>query len=575
MKKAPADASSPSSAESPPPPVRLRPLLGVEPERYLPLVFSGVLLLIFASVFLLPAVRNPGVAVLIYTSPTGSSVYVDNQRVGSTPVEVFLERGTRELRLEHPWFHEETFTYTAGNQLFRIPFHTRPRELWRRLELAEPEALITDSAKDFTQWALAEEPTARRRSPRVLADAVAAWYADPASQPVPGGPAAGESYNDSGEIAALLHLAPAFLSHQGAGADFLRASTLDRAAGGVLSAFTALEVVQNFVRLEKTSRGFFRVLDAVLPDAAAAELRAGNWYRTARERHATALAAAGYEEVPPDVGEIQRARFAGVPFIRVPPIQTLVGMQRDDSLHEDPLRVPHLVRSDSFWLMQSAVSNSLFGEFLADNPEWGPGATATLRERELVTQDHLAAWNNREELNEEQWLRQPVRYVSYPLAQEFAAWFNARLQAEGYNLVARLPYSEEWELAALLDGADLYDPVFRDGFLTGPKAADSGHSGNLGFYHLMGNTWEWTASAFAPAAYALRPFEVDMASLAETQESLHAELPFRAVRGGSWGNRSDEVTLAAVGGQPHYWSSPFLGFRLALASPESIRMSQR
>jgi|GEM_PF-2286803 len=591
-RKQPAEASSSGPEELTPPPVKLRPVFGVAPEHYLPALFVTIIALVFAAIFMVPALRNPGVNVRVHSTPAGSAVYIDGRRVGSTPTTVFLDRGAREVRLTHPWFADESFTYEAGNQVFRVPFRPRTRPLSRRLELRDPHGLLTAAASEFAHWALGEPPTVRRPRPAVLTDAVRAWYAEPEHKPLERdtllpriGPNRDAHPADAEELTAsdLLRVTGALLEHEGAAADYLGALATDRAAGGVVSGPAVLEIVHNIIHLQNSSHAFFELLAAVTPADLDERVAASDWYRGARERLDTAIAAASQEEVPIELDTPGLEEHAEVEFVRVPAVESLIGMQRDAPQPLERLRAPHVVKSGEFRLMRAPVSNALFERFLADRPEWGPEHTEELREQGLVTQDHLAEHASRPEhatggqdaegdataeFDLETWLRQPVRYVSYPVAEAFVSWFNERLADEGGNFVARLPSSEEWELVAQLDGADLFDPVFRNGFLTAPAGVTDATAGNLGFYHLMGNTWEWTASAFLPADYALRPFHNQTSDLASTREPLQDAIPFRAVRGGSWANRPDDVSLAAVGAQPKYWSSPFLSFRVALVAAE-------
>ncbi len=589
MKKDRADTSSRDSEGTLPPPVKLRPLFGIAPEHYLPLLMLLVLLVILFLVFFLPALRRPGEPVKLHSSPPGSAVYVDGRRVDATPAELFLERGTREIVLRHPWFQDKTVSADVGNQLFRIPFHSRSRDVFYRLQLDEPDDLITDSVREFAHWALAEQPAYRHRGPDVLSEAVLAWYADPARVPTSISGGSDAETGNASQLDVLLALAPALLEHSGSGRDYLRALSLDRGAGGVLSAPGALEIVQTFIHLQNDTHAAFAVLEAVLPEKTAERFLESEWYGRARDRVNTAAAAHSLEETPLELDAPQTAVFAGVEFVRIPPIEALVGMQRDEEPIDDSLRIPHLLQLDEFWLMRTPVSNAQFAEFLEDNPGWGREHLEELREQGLVTPDHLADWdaderpnadggfefeagqyrpdnagNDELDLDYEEWLQLPVRYVSHPVAEEFASWFSERLAETGEELASRLPYSEEWEFAALLDGADLYEPVFRDGFVSGPVSVEEGAEGNLGFRHLMGNTWEWTASPYLPSTYALRPFQVSLGDLPELSSELAGAVPFRAVRGGSWANQPDEVALAAVGVQPRHFSSPFLGFRLAV-----------
>jgi ergothioneine biosynthesis protein EgtB len=78
---------------------------------------------------------------------------------------------------------------------------------------------------------------------------------------------------------------------------------------------------------------------------------------------------------------------------------------------------------------------------------------------------------------------EPVVHVSYYEADAYARWARARL-----------PTEQEWEIAAV--GAPV-DGTFADGGRFHPAVAPPGDAGGRPV-QLLGDVWEWTASAYAP-----------------------------------------------------------------------------
>jgi ergothioneine biosynthesis protein EgtB len=80
---------------------------------------------------------------------------------------------------------------------------------------------------------------------------------------------------------------------------------------------------------------------------------------------------------------------------------------------------------------------------------------------------------------------EPVCHVTYYEADAFARWAGARL-----------PREAEWELAAEHDeaGAESHGSFMEDDVLH-PRAA---RPTRPGIAQLLGDAWEWTASAYAP-----------------------------------------------------------------------------
>jgi formylglycine-generating enzyme required for sulfatase activity len=79
---------------------------------------------------------------------------------------------------------------------------------------------------------------------------------------------------------------------------------------------------------------------------------------------------------------------------------------------------------------------------------------------------------------------------------------------------------------------------------------------------MVGNVWQWCEDPYAPSSYLLTSLDP---ALNASYEKGYAPGPDRAVRGGSWNNQSEQITVFTRGSQPAEWSTPYLGFRVALA----------
>ena len=79
---------------------------------------------------------------------------------------------------------------------------------------------------------------------------------------------------------------------------------------------------------------------------------------------------------------------------------------------------------------------------------------------------------------------------------------------------------------------------------------------------MAGNVWQWCLDPYAPSSYLLSSLDP---ALNACYEKAYAPGPDRVVRGGSWNNQSEQITLFTRGSQPAQWSTPYLGFRVALA----------
>jgi iron(II)-dependent oxidoreductase len=94
----------------------------------------------------------------------------------------------------------------------------------------------------------------------------------------------------------------------------------------------------------------------------------------------------------------------------------------------------------------------------------------------------------------------------------------------------------------------------------GPEIPGSVGRDRAGLADMFGNVWEWTSSSFLPYP----AFAASLPVAATREEPFAADE--KTVRGGSWANAPDSISLISRGGQASAHSSAFLGFRPALVS---------
>lgn len=142
----------------------------------------------------------------------------------------------------------------------------------------------------------------------------------------------------------------------------------------------------------------------------------------------------------------------------------------------------------------------------------------------------------------------PVREVSYFAAQAYCEY----LERKHPDYIFRLPSEAEWEWAASLNSSDSTKIRASRQELRPVRSGDPGH---MGLQFMEGNLWEWCSDWYAPGAYI---FET-------SNEFDGAE---RCVRGGSFVNPEDSVTVSTRGSQPPSWCTPYLGFRVVAQKKE-------
>jgi formylglycine-generating enzyme required for sulfatase activity len=152
--------------------------------------------------------------------------------------------------------------------------------------------------------------------------------------------------------------------------------------------------------------------------------------------------------------------------------------------------------------------------------------------------------------------RQPVVNVTWEDATAYCQWLSRKTGGK-----FRLPTEEEWEIAAR-GGLEKKPYPWGDGIdrtsawyghkWNGVKTmqpVDYGKPNAYGLYSMSGNVWQWTADWFVPT-FNGRP----------VQEELQL---YRVIRGGSWANEAEFLTVNYRNFHPPRLCDLFLGFRVA------------
>ena len=508
-------------SESPEPkPVRLKPVFGVKPESYVPVVLGlGLLLLLFLTL-LYPGIRDYGSEVTFRSTPAGSEVVLNGVRLGATPVTRFVEAGEHELLIRYPGFKTVERELRVRGRLFGTLFAARKDRLTVTLTPLSPEELAIDRAHAFARWALGGAGSAAFQVPPIISETSRALA----------------SFPDNAEAVtagrSLLRTARFHVASPTQLKDLTRGTLLANGMGGASPlgiGRSVLELIQP-VTDSQGAAALQVILQRTLPDRLGSRFEDGEWYEAART-----LGPA--ESVGPAEGS------GGLPATLA-----VEGMS--------------FRRAGGVLMMDREVTRGDYAGFLADTPAWRPENRQQLIETGVVTEDYLADWGMPRNPEE------PVRFVSWHAASAFANWMSRRLSdtypAYRGELVVRLPRGTEWREAASTEsapgsGESAPARVTFEADGETPYPISPERRSNAGFYDLYGNLWEWSEDWYTPSP------EAKYLTGAAAPQIAGAE---RVVQGGSFANSLRDLSGSLLGSQPPSWCSPYLGFRLVIAVQE-------
>lgn len=228
----------------------------------------------------------------------------------------------------------------------------------------------------------------------------------------------------------------------------------------------------------------------------------------------------------------------------------------------DPDEGPsQLINMDAFYIDETEVTNGQYAQCVEDGACRPPTSNAA---------SYHPAYFGAADYDD-----YPVVFVDWYAADAFCEWRDARLPTEaeweraaGYDpiLLQRTLYSwgDEFDGTALnycdanciREGNDfVIDDGHRD---TAPVASYENGRSPIGAYDMLGNVMEWVADWYERDYYAEAP---------KTNPRGPATGEFKALRGGSWFSRAEELTITRRGFFDPTVSRATLGFRCAMDLP--------
>ncbi len=507
--------------------VKLTPVLGVEPQVYVPVVYGILLLVVLFFVFVYPGIRRHGSMVTVITSPPNSSFVVDGVRMATTPGTVFVPSGRRELEVRRPGFETHRQTMNVRGRLVGSWMFPHRTHISIDLEGAVADELVRRAITEVSQWSLAGEASGQYQFPPIARELAA----DLAALDRPeGGDIRRPSWDDFVADSLPQVASQALLNDLVAGALATGGESRVALPAGIG------RTVQHLARIASDAE----LLPMQIASAAGTEggrlVRNSAWFAEAIDRaddlSDRLLIGDGEPVGSPHVVAL------GLSFTELRGGAVVLGGVGRSRRGGD---IPYAATVAPFRVSTTEVPFRVYAEFLDANPEWQPERLDALVQDGLVDRDYLGdlqAMRDNPEL--------PVTGVSAFAAEAFAAWYTTMLPD---GLEARLPTEAEWEYAFRV--SDVTQGVFHQARTGGPVPVSDAGTGRGGLTGLLGNVWEWTSDSYAPYTFV-------------HGRRSPAAAAHRAVRGGGWGTDAIGFSPADRGALDPSWSSPFIGIRLVL-----------
>lgn len=417
--------------------VRLKPLFGMEPGRWLAIAAGSLLFVLLFAALVLPGLLRPGTLFKVTSRPSEAAVFVDGAYSGTTPCEVFIARGDRDIRVSRPGFSEANLSRTVSGRIFASALAPRRAALYAALPLLDGEALWRTAVEEFSAWSLAGDPSAVWQAPPVLESAARARFADPAS-PAP----VWEERRD------FILAAARVVSNPSAARELIRAASLAFGSGNADSPAAS----EGWEKLFLESPAVAAMLKELAPEDSASLPGIAD-ANTDRSRMPD----------PAPIGAPSRL-VRGVRFL---PVSASGG-------------------EVTAYLAETETTTGQYAAFLKDNPRWAPGNRDRLTSEGLASPAYLAGFETARPDD-------PVQGVSWYAARAYAEWLGLSAPA-GFGVF--LPDESTWALAARA-GRGTGGQIWSNGQRTAAVPANDRRRDDAGFADLLGNLWEWCDDSWA------------------------------------------------------------------------------
>lgn len=495
--------------------VRLVPVFGIQPERYVT-VFAGIALLaLLYAILLLPALVHPGMDVTFTADPPGSAVFVDGVYQDSTPCTVFVRDGTHDIVVEYPGFNPHRATLPVKGQKFATIVRRPVLDISVRLDASDVARTLSGGIRSYSSWALSGTPSEFYQIPMILSETARAF----SGAGVP-------EWRPEGFAGAMLSRATSSQSAR----DAVRASAILYGGSAAVTGVGLGAAAGEFLREAAADPGLILHLASIMTGQQADRLKATPLYARAGQDLATAAETG--EKLRPST---RRERIAGL---------DMVTFEKAIAVIRQPGAAPAAIETAGFSLAAAEVTVGEWRRFVAARPDWGLTAKASLVVSGLVDQDYMKDFDTAAD-------GEPVRYISRYAAEAYCAWLSGNAP-DGYRFA--LPTEAQWDVAVQAAGQSAVSIAALAGRVDGPVAPGQLPVDDAGFRGLVGNLWEWCSGSWSthPAA------GVAGSGRYPSHEAI--------VRGASYANRADLITPDTRGPLPAYRCTAYTGFRVSLST---------
>lgn len=128
--------------------------MGMKPGQYLFYLYSAILLVILFFILVFPGLRNNGSEVSFESDPAGTSVWMGDTYVGSTPCTAFVPAGNHTFVFRKTGYEEKAHAAEIGGRIFASALIPAKATVSEKLEMKNLDIILKKGFREFSEWGL-------------------------------------------------------------------------------------------------------------------------------------------------------------------------------------------------------------------------------------------------------------------------------------------------------------------------------------------------------------------------------------------------------------------------------------
>jgi cation transport regulator ChaB len=540
--------------------VKLKPVMGMNPAVYVRIIWGTAISLILFFLLFYPGIKNYGKKMSFSSNTAGAALYVDGKYAGSTPGSIFIPAGNHKFTFRKTGFEDVTIEKKIRGRAFFTLIVPSRGKISAEMTLNSEDAVFAHTLQVFAEYTLQSEFSSNRDqilsardntliSSRYISNTKIrrseGRFINPYRKIISETTIDFKLQNRPELAQQLISEALNYCTNNYQAEDILIAQLIilsdeqskitekdlyiDNEKKSVLAVTETEKIITAINKIAETSEpltlwNFYKKTPYETRKKLPKELR-----ETLQQKALTALSANNYKATVTGRLNVGGYNFTKIKISSGIYCQDKEAVQNAIENNNDIKKTPAAVMAETFYILNSEVSCSLFDSFLKETPEWKD--KKALIGNGLVDETYLDSRYYRGG-------SYPANCVSWYAADAFAKWFNNKLPASLNGWTTDLP--SEMQFLAAAKVATTVNAII--------EAEETSKCSYSELNNIYGNVWEWNSSWFSPTT--VNP-EVSGGAV-------------KATAGGCWGNSRSEVTPESVGGLSPEMCTPFNGFRIVI-----------